>query len=425
MKPYIVFTIFLNISLLNATIINQSTTSFLANSAYKGINNTNVNNTDIKSYVTNEVKYYKIEDEKNTVIVFRGTANKKNLMTDIKGLESKFLNKDMKVHKGFYDIVIDVDKKLKLSKTKPVVLVGHSLGGATALLYGAILKKKNYNVEVYSFGMPPVGDKKFIKEFSDMSHHRYFHVFDPIPMLYKPTVASLKKQLNLKKYLNSKKTISSLITTIIKTPETFAHHGTSHELTGKVYQSDEDKKQSLFFKTLSLPFFYHKIDNYSHALAGVKEDKKIKPIKNKPEEKVSFLDKMQVLTNKMATTPKVIKKENHPKIDNDVLNSIEIIASATRGTNPFNVEFYIKDNGHKINAYYSNIDGKENITKKILKHKINHTFTTSGKHNVKIAIRSNTGKLIQKEFIIETRNPTFEEYKEQTNKAFDKFKASM
>lgn len=362
--------------------ITPKSTSILASDTYGDIDKFLKNYKGVvKKYEIDKFRYYSIDTSKEKIIAFRGTANLNNLITDIKAIESNFLDTNIKIHKGFYDIAKSVDNSLSIAKNKKVVLVGHSLGGAVALIYGAILKEQNYQVEVYSFGMPPVADYRFDKRYKGLSHHRYFHIFDPIPMLYKPTIETFQKQLTLKAYIKVEKIIDNLIKTIKNTPNSFEHHGVSYKLTNKLYQSKDDEKQSLFFKTLSLPFYYHKIDNYIYALS--------------------------------KQTSKYIETQYKP---------YEIFVSSFSGTIPHRVEFYINPNDSKISSYYFNFAGKEMIKNRLKDNKISYNFRKAGKHKVIIAIKDRDNKIKKYEYIISTREPTFEEYKERIDKDFRKFK---
>ena len=111
------------------------------------------------------------------------------------------------------------------------------------------------------------------------------------------------------------------------------------------------------------------------------------------------------------------------QVDKSVKN-IEIIPSSLKGVTPFKVEFYINKHNHKISSYYFSFDGKESIQDKINKDRITYTFKNSGKHKVKIAVKKEGGEIIHKDFIVQSRDMNFDEYKEQQNKEFQEFKAN-
>ena len=389
--------IFTSIISLQAIQITPETTAQLANDSYDEVEKF------IRSYkgkITKDdvdaVRFYRIENDDIIVIVFRGTSNSDNFLTDMNGIDEEFLGKGVFVHRGFYSISKRVDKKIALNKKKTIYLVGHSLGGSVALLYAATLYEKGYNVNVYTFGMPPAGDQKFVDRYKNIHHERYFHVFDPVPMLHTPTLSTISRQLNLKAFWNDKRSISDLISSIKNTPMTFKHHGIDHKLTTEVYQSEKDKKQSLFFKTLTRPLAYHSISNYIYAL-GKQED-----IFEMVEDNVA---------NSGTNSGGVVNTKKE----------VQIFPSILEGTNPLDVDFYIEPNGNEILSYYFSFDGRELIKKELEKNLMNYRFEKSGMHKVIIAIKTKNG-ITRKEFDIKTRFPTWEEYKEQVTKDFDEFK---
>ena len=382
---------------LYAIHITPETTAQLANDSYDEVEKF------IRSYkgeITKDdvdsVRFYRIENENIVVLVFRGTSNTDNFLTDINGIDEEFLGKGVYVHRGFYSISKKVDKKVSLNKNKKIYLVGHSLGGSIALLYAATLYEKGYKVNIYTFGMPPAADKKFVDRYKHIHHERFFHVFDPVPMLHTPTLSTITRQLNLKAFWNDKRSISDLISSIKNTPLTFKHHGIEHKLTTEVYQSEKDKKQSLFFKTLTRPLAYHSISNYIYALG-------------RQEDIFEMIEGNTQVSGTNSNGEVTLKRE------------VEIIPSILEGTNPLDVDFYINDNGNKIISYYFSFDGRESIEKELKNNLKNYRFEKSGEHKVVIAIKTKDA-IIKREFIIKTRFPTWKEYQEQVSEDFKKYK---
>jgi pimeloyl-ACP methyl ester carboxylesterase len=63
-----------------------------------------------------------------------------------------------------------------------ILVVGHSLGGAIALLVAEWLRRKyGENLQLYTFGAPRTGDATFVREAKDLTHHRMVNHNDPIP----------------------------------------------------------------------------------------------------------------------------------------------------------------------------------------------------------------------------------------------------
>lgn len=99
------------------------------------------------------------------------------------------------VHKGFLDehtitapdVLAAVNTSLAKFSTNSVTIVGHSLGGALALLDGAYLRitLPSVNVRVVSFGMPRVGNAEFAT-WIDQNLPELWHVnnrIDPVPIV--------------------------------------------------------------------------------------------------------------------------------------------------------------------------------------------------------------------------------------------------
>jgi len=107
------------------------------------------------------------------VLAFRGTEPKEfnDIKADLKAWKSKSRTEG-RVHDGFYDEVNKVwkDIKEKLSTTKPLYICGHSLGGAMATIAASRLQNKCK--ELYTFGSPRVGNKKWV-ESVNVKHYRW------------------------------------------------------------------------------------------------------------------------------------------------------------------------------------------------------------------------------------------------------------
>ena len=89
------------------------------------------------------------------------------------GIHSGFL----KVYNIFRDELLD---KIEEINPKQIIIAGHSLGGAIATICGLELKILGYNVVVYNFSSPCVGDDAFcelVKE-SDLPLYRIINTCD-------------------------------------------------------------------------------------------------------------------------------------------------------------------------------------------------------------------------------------------------------
>ena len=129
-----------------------------------------------------EFSYYVKQTEGITILIFRGTANRKNILTDIDMRMFDDEQLDLLFHRGFRDaadvIRNDIMKNYELHKT--VYLTGHSLGGAVAQIIGMWLLEEGYNVQIFTFGSPKV-TTKFL--FNEPNHWRVAVRSDPVPYM--------------------------------------------------------------------------------------------------------------------------------------------------------------------------------------------------------------------------------------------------
>lgn len=63
-----------------------------------------------------------------------------------------------------------------------VIVCGHSLGGAIALLLAEWLRTNwSQNIQLYTFGAPRAGDRAFVQAAAALPHHRLVNHNDPVP----------------------------------------------------------------------------------------------------------------------------------------------------------------------------------------------------------------------------------------------------
>jgi len=129
-------------------------------------------------------------------LTFRGTSNTDGLREFFHDLTISinvdFVDFDLcgnfgQVHKGFlraYKSVREEIFEIINEHKLPVQLVGHSLGGALAVLCAIDLYENlTRDFCCCNFGTPKIGDKKFKKSFIDrqIKIKRFFNIKDPIP----------------------------------------------------------------------------------------------------------------------------------------------------------------------------------------------------------------------------------------------------
>jgi len=129
----------------------------------------------------NEYAYNVIENRGVTIIIFRGTNNRENIITDLdfRVIEDEKL--DVELHRGFRyateKLYNEIIKKYELEQT--IYLTGHSLGGAIAQIMGLWFEEDGYEVQIYTFGSPKISNT----DFGDDVHFRVYLEDDPVPYL--------------------------------------------------------------------------------------------------------------------------------------------------------------------------------------------------------------------------------------------------
>ena len=112
-----------------------------------------------------------------TVIAFRGTASLRDWLTDAEFPLRPLPGTPARVHEGFLTAFISIVPDLvaflapphapRPAPRGPLLLTGHSLGGALAVLAAWWLQHLGFTIHsVYTFGQPRVGDRAFASLYS-------------------------------------------------------------------------------------------------------------------------------------------------------------------------------------------------------------------------------------------------------------------
>ncbi|GAB4380700.1 MAG: hypothetical protein Kow00121_37460 [Elainellaceae cyanobacterium] len=146
------------------------------------------------------------------VISFRGSQERKDWQTNFSTRLKKFafktemqaLEEDVvppkgQVHRGFQaawnSVEIEVIKQIRRwnkerSRPLPILITGHSLGGALATVAAASLVKRGFNIQgLYTFGQPRVGDLVFANEIGQLLKGKVFRFVnnnDIVPQIPPP-----------------------------------------------------------------------------------------------------------------------------------------------------------------------------------------------------------------------------------------------
>ena len=92
-------------------------------------------------------------------------------------------------HGGFLAVKPFVERYLEAFYTAEhtIIVCGHSLGGAIALLLAEWLRRRwSDDVQLYTYGAPRAGDRAFVQAAQALTHHRIVNHDDPIPALPLP-----------------------------------------------------------------------------------------------------------------------------------------------------------------------------------------------------------------------------------------------
>lgn len=150
---------------------------------------------DFKEIPKTDTQFFYFQTEEYILFAFRGTKELVDWATNLNAERVPFPEGVGMVHAGFYkaflsvkDIVDEVVLGMKLDK--PIIISGHSLGGAITNLVAAYLRKLGHSkIMTYTFGSPLVGDADFAYQFSKVQpiiSYRFVHNEDLVPMIPPP-----------------------------------------------------------------------------------------------------------------------------------------------------------------------------------------------------------------------------------------------
>ncbi|WP_112194463.1 lipase family protein [Pseudomonas sp. LG1E9] len=149
--------------------------------------------TDTQAFITHH--------DEVILIAVRGTASAADGLRDANAHQVHFAEGVGKAHDGFYQAYRAVRKFVlryldQFHTGQRIVMCGHSLGGAIALLLAEGLRRipdANYNILLYTYGAPRAADSAFTAGASTLVHHRIVNHNDPVPSVPAPWMNTTAK----------------------------------------------------------------------------------------------------------------------------------------------------------------------------------------------------------------------------------------
>lgn len=131
---------------------------------------------------------YKGLKKKVLIISYRGTKTIDDWLNDLDAVQTRMsgYSDDILIHRGFHRLWISTkDDLINFIKTKSeidqssILVTGHSLGCASALLSSLLLKKYCKDVKLYMFAPPRIGNHQLIKRLNESVPQNYAVINTP------------------------------------------------------------------------------------------------------------------------------------------------------------------------------------------------------------------------------------------------------
>ncbi|WP_294537040.1 lipase family protein [uncultured Rhodoblastus sp.] len=179
---------------LRTTGFNLTTAVFLAEACAAAYNKVEAQKfassaglANFNAFDASNVQGFWCADDKATVLAFRGTSNIGQWIRDVRVLPAAVAWGW--AHLGFVQGIEEIEARLQLfdalAKTRPYVwIVGHSLGGALAVIAAARAKSRGiYTPELYTFGQPAVSFAGFADRFDRELPKRLWRLINQVDIV--------------------------------------------------------------------------------------------------------------------------------------------------------------------------------------------------------------------------------------------------
>lgn len=133
------------------------------------------------------------DGRKVRIVCIRGSVAKENWRVNFRSSKVWDPITGCAIHRGFLQVanllLLDLLENGLLDKDSEIKLVGHSQGGAVAVILAMMLSTMNYRISgVMTFGAPKVTDKEGAEKFKDLPILRVTNENDIVPVLGLPGV---------------------------------------------------------------------------------------------------------------------------------------------------------------------------------------------------------------------------------------------
>jgi hypothetical protein len=135
-----------------------------------------------------ETQAFITHNDKVVLISVRGSQELADFLRDADARQVPHVDGQGKIHRGFHDAFLVartfVERYMDAfyRKGQTIIVSGHSLGGAIALLLTEWLQREySDDIQLYTYGSPRTGNRTFVEAAQSLPHHRLVNHNDPIP----------------------------------------------------------------------------------------------------------------------------------------------------------------------------------------------------------------------------------------------------